>query len=302
MSFWSGEKLADTLPSLVRPYAASNLDCASYRLSVGEEVFVTSDKFQTGSPTDPLVSILSKQSPANILRIHPGQFAFLLTEEEVDVPEHAMALISMRAGYKFKGLINVSGFHVDPGWSGKLLFSVYNAGPSEIIVRRGEPMFLIVYADLDRTSNKTYVPTAGKQMSIKTDLLQNMTGQVFSPLMLQRRMTELDAKLNSVTTDFNSELIAVKGIVNTFTAVTVSVTGMAGLLIATAALFATFAPATLGVILARTIDLGGYDLRLKLPDSQKAADGNPEIPKNSAPGANAPKEATTPPMSNGSHK
>ena len=59
----------------------------------------------------------------------PGQFAFLLTDEIVEVPDSAMALISIKAKIKWRGLINVSGFHVDPGFKGRLIFSVYNAGP-----------------------------------------------------------------------------------------------------------------------------------------------------------------------------
>lgn len=54
--------------------------------------------------------------------IPKGQFALLITEEIVKVPNNALAFISFKAKYKYKGLINVSGFHVDPGWYGKLTF------------------------------------------------------------------------------------------------------------------------------------------------------------------------------------
>jgi dCTP deaminase len=48
----------------------------------------------------------------------------------------------MKFKIKQRGLVNVSGFHVDPGYSGKLLFSVYNAGPRSIVLTRGEPVFV----------------------------------------------------------------------------------------------------------------------------------------------------------------
>ena len=41
--------------------------------------------------------------------------ALLITEEQVNVSLYAMAFISMKAGKKLGGLINISGFHVDPG-------------------------------------------------------------------------------------------------------------------------------------------------------------------------------------------
>ena len=248
MAFWSGEELARHLPELIDGFNEKNLDCASYRLSVGDQVFATSDKFASSSPSAALVSVL-KGPPDNLLRIRPGQFAFLMTLESVRVPDDALALISIRAGYKFKGLINVSGFHVDPGWQGKLLFSVYNAGPAEVIVERGEPMFLIVYADLDRVSAKTYNGASQGQVDIKASLLTNMTEQVFSPLMLQRHLVELDKKMsliNAVTTAFVTVL---------------------ALLFAMFAILVTIAPGWFGVTLAKTLESAGYEMRQKQPGS-----------------------------------
>ena len=258
MGFWSGEKLAQRLPDLIDCFEEKHLDCASYHLCVGDQVFATSDKFSSSGPSDPLVSVLG-DAPNNMLRIKPGQFAFLITKEYVYVPSDAIALISMRAGYKFRGLINVSGFHVDPGWEGKLLFSVYNAGPAEIIVERGDNMFLIVYADLDSNSTKIYEGKSKGQKEIKASLLQNMTEQVFSPLMLQRRIDDLISKVSQVE---NTAAI--------WRTVTLAVSVLAGSLLAFAALFATYAPATLGIILAKTIESSGFEMKLKPLDSQKS--------------------------------
>jgi hypothetical protein len=51
------------------------------------------------------------------------------------------------------------------------------------------------------------------------------------------------------------------------------VSALAGILIALVAMFATFAPATLGVILAKTIDGAGFEVKLK--PSETAA---PSVP------------------------
>jgi len=190
MTFWSGEKLAVDLPSLIFPFSADQIDCASYRLRLGGEAFVTRDDLLGESPAKPLTQTLDVAPPRDKVVIPPGQFAFLLTMEIVRVPPNAMALISMRVSQKFKGLINVSGFHVDPGFSGNLLYSVYNAGPQPIILTRGEPLFIIVYADLDRFSDRYYTGSATGRTSIDADLIKGMMGQVFSPLLLQRQMKE----------------------------------------------------------------------------------------------------------------
>lgn len=270
MAFWSGEELAERLPGLIDVFHPKNLDCASYRLSVGDQVFATSDKFASSAPSAALVSVL-KDPPDNLLRIRPGQFAFLMTLESVRVPKDALALISIRAGYKFKGLINVSGFHVDPGWDGKLLFSVYNAGPADVIVERGEPMFLIVYADLDRVSAKTYNGASQGQVDIKASLLANMTEQVFSPLMLQRHLAELEKRTNELDSKVDNRTFEIESKANqSATRINVAAYTLASvlaLLFAWFAILAAFAPGWFGVTLAKVLEAAGYEMRQKQPDS-----------------------------------
>ena len=63
-----------------------------------------------------------------------------------------MGFISVKATYKLKGLVNVSGFDVDPGWTARLIFTVFNAGPGDDPPRKGAFEFLIWIADLDEVS------------------------------------------------------------------------------------------------------------------------------------------------------
>ena len=142
--FWSGFKLKKNIQTLLPDNKVEgNIDCASIALTLGSEVYIT-----PSSDTDTKVKkILTDEDPQFI--IPKGQFALLITEEVVKVPSEAIAFISFKAKYKYKGLINVSGFHVDPGWKGRLTFSVYNAGPSDVVLEKGNPFALIWYADLD---------------------------------------------------------------------------------------------------------------------------------------------------------
>ena len=268
MAFWSGEKLAVELPKeLIIPYVPENLDCASYRLCVGEQAFVTSDKFVNSAPSDPLITKLG-EIPNHTLRIPPGQFAFLLTHEIVHVPADAIALISMRAKYKFKGLIHVSGFHVDPGWRGKLLFSVYNAGASEVIIEKGEALFLIVYSDLDRLSIKPHIydGSSQNQSNIKTELIKGMTEQVFSPLMLQRQIEVLKQEHNTLSVRATKiEAISSVGVI----VLGIVITAM-GLLIAL--------PNFSGVFVAKILESAGYEIKQSIPikDNNASKDVLPE--------------------------
>ena len=156
------------------------------------------------------------------------------------------------------------------------MFSLYNAGPNPVIVERHQPMFMIVFADLDRATTRTYKGGANGRSSIDPTLIQGMTSQVFSPLMLQRRIEDLNKKIDEKLTDLNKNLDvkinqAEKSLSNTekslsnIRVVTYSVTAVATIVLASTAIFATFAPATLGVIIATIVQQGGFDLRPKMP-------------------------------------
>lgn len=125
--------------------------------------------------------------------IPPGQFAFVLTEEVVNVPPGAMAFISMKATFKLKGLVNVSGFHVDPGWCGPLIFSVFNAGPSPVHLQRGLPLFLIWYADLDAASERR--KTQPGPASIPPHIINNITGAIGSLYALDKRLGDAEKRV-----------------------------------------------------------------------------------------------------------
>lgn len=144
--FWSGETLKDRLETLVTPFDPDRVDCSAYTLTMGRELYVSpNDAMQ-----DPQSVTIRQLGDGEGFTIPPGQFAFLLTEEKVTIPDTALALISIKAKIKWRGLINVSGFHVDPGFRGRLVFSVYNAGPVPVHLRQGQAMFLIWFANLDK--------------------------------------------------------------------------------------------------------------------------------------------------------
>jgi dCTP deaminase len=110
---------------------------ASYDLRVGDEVFLSENQIPTR---------LSQDSPYVLLP--PGQFALVKTFEEISIPSDLIGLLSIRSRYKFQGLINISGFHVDPTYKGHLIFSVQNVGPNDIRLKFMEPAFMLMWAKL----------------------------------------------------------------------------------------------------------------------------------------------------------
>ena len=186
MSFWSGETLKKRLPTLIQEFDSNKIDCSAYTLTVGPEVYVTPDHEIPTPSTHTRKTLDNGES----FTIPSGQFGFILTEEKIKVPDDAMAFISIKAKTKFKGLINASGFHVDPGYEGRLIFSVFNAGPNSIHLERGMPLFLIWYANLDQTT--AVVRTAPCYNNIPPDLINSISGEIHSIRSLSDKIRDIE--------------------------------------------------------------------------------------------------------------
>ncbi|CAG0957329.1 dCTP deaminase [Anaerolineales bacterium] len=190
MTFWSSQRLEANLATIVDKVDPSAVDCNAITLRIGGEIYITPG-LEHASPNSHTKQVLSSGEP---FAIPPGQFAFLLTEERITIPPNAMGFISFKARYKLKGLVNVSGFHVDPGWSGPLIFAVFNAGPASVHLQQGWPLFLLWLADLDADSDKRKggSVTAG----IPPDVINNITGVVDSVYALEKRIKDDLKKLS----------------------------------------------------------------------------------------------------------
>lgn len=185
MSFWSTETLRQRIPAgkLVSPYDAARIKHAAYELSLGNEAYVTS------SPTKKKATLW----PGDHIEIPPGQFALLHTAEVIQVPDSALAFISIKAKIKLKGLVNVSGFHVDPGFTGQLVFSVYNAGCRSVLVGCGDPVFLIWFSDLTEPTRDLYAGGYSGQRGIKPEAVMEIDGDIASPAVLSERIRTLES-------------------------------------------------------------------------------------------------------------
>jgi dCTP deaminase len=90
-------------------------------------------------------------------------------------------------------LINVSGFHVDPGFRGRLIFSVYNAGPVPVHLRQGQPMFLLWLASLDSPTKRGRQQPV--QLSFPPDLISGISGELQSLAGINKKIKEVDKDL-----------------------------------------------------------------------------------------------------------
>ncbi len=220
MPFWSGEKLEEeAVNCITSQYDNNNIDCAAYTLHVGPEVFITPDHYEVNPSQNTKRTLREKEA----FNIPSGQFAFLLTEESVSISDKCIAFISMKASTKFKGLVNVSGFHVDPGFKGRLVFSVFNAGPMPIKLQRGMPLFLMWLADLDRQTKKRKKHAPVTELDLK--IIDPIHGPIFSPQAISESVRSFKSDIKE---DVHKIETKVSYLIAIATLLGVLITGVAG--------------------------------------------------------------------------
>ena len=150
----------------------------SYDLKVGDEYFI--------SGNDIPIKLTAENE---YIVIKPGQFAVLETKEEVSLPNDHIGLISVKFSFKKRGLINVSGFHVDPLYEGKIIFTVFNAGPNDVYIKRDEYVFMIFFMELksklEQEKNDGY-------HSIPKDIVEGLGGGSLTLMENNKRIDQLE--------------------------------------------------------------------------------------------------------------
>lgn len=169
---------------------AGRIAGASVDLCLGAHYYLSSEA---------VPKVLTGEDP--YLRIPRGDFALLMTDERVQLPPDMLALITMKLGVaKARGLINVSGFHVDPGFEGALTYAVYNAGPSDITVKYRDPLFQIFFSQLSSTAKKPYDGDMKGRTELPTEMVAKIaSGDPVNPVNLDKRLRQLELKATMLT-------------------------------------------------------------------------------------------------------
>lgn len=193
IGFWSTQTLRERLErdQIVVPYQDKSLTReANHRLSMGNEYFVT----KSATETRVTGGSIKKLGRGDSFFIPPGHFGFLITEERIRMPCDAIGFLSIQTDVKFLGLVNISGFHVDPGSDGKIIFSVFNAGPDPVHIKQGDKIFRLWIASLDKVDEQ---PRSEKSYSaIPSKIVNQISGDLESLQTLVTRVKAMEAKVN----------------------------------------------------------------------------------------------------------
>jgi dCTP deaminase len=217
--FWCSETLTARVNDLVpKACGKTRVDRVAIELCLGHEVFIT------GQSTKRSVQ------PQEQISIPAGQMALLLTEERIKIPADAMGFISMKSGVKLHGLVNISGFHVDPGYDGHLVFSVFNSGPVSVPLTRGEPLFMLFVCSLDSATANLYDGARQGLTTITDEMVRGLQGTFPSPTALQKQIGIMQGNVTDEIARVETKIASIKwwaGIIGVILGVVLSGVGLA---------------------------------------------------------------------------
>jgi dCTP deaminase len=206
MPFWTRAEFQEALDYLFEQntYDSNAIDKAAYNLRLGEEVLLSGNDV-------PL--ILTDKHP--YVTIRPGAYALLNTCEYLKMPTKVLGFITLRYKYKKHGLLNVSGFHVDPGFHGKLVFSVFNLGTNDVILRLREPMFMLFIASLKEAATGELKGEHYGQEGFSLNDITALQGRSASLVQMDSRIKHIETYINIYGTIVVGALVVLLALVVT---------------------------------------------------------------------------------------
>jgi dCTP deaminase len=177
VAFWGNEKwgVANKQREIVSSFSEALLSDGAYKLAIGNEAIVSSGHAEQAGSYKSLTE-------NTLLPLEPGQFAHLI-----------------------KGLVNISGFHVDPGYHGKLIFTVFNASPSTINLHEGQPIFRLWLSDFEGVGGQSKT----SYDRLPRELADRLHGTYPSPFALAARVNQLATSLNELKSHRNQLVLFV---------------------------------------------------------------------------------------------
>ncbi len=85
------------------------------------------------------------------LVIEPGEVAFVMTEETLDLPYNIFCQLSSKRKLSHGGIIILGGFTVDPNYNGKLIFGLYNISSRKYPIIPGKKLVAGIFYKLEDT-------------------------------------------------------------------------------------------------------------------------------------------------------
>ena len=88
--------------------------------------------------------------------VKPGDTVIIESNEELNIPDDLAAIGFPPSNVAIKGLLMTNPGHIDPGFSGKLSFTLINMSKEEFLVLHGHRIFTLLFFKLNAAAGASY--------------------------------------------------------------------------------------------------------------------------------------------------
>lgn len=139
--------LVEGLQLTADPYhAASPVQAASIDLAVGEVLLPETGADELGGLSQPRTEF----------QLMPGRTAVVLTRERLHLPADLAAVAFPPARVSARGLLTTNPGHIDPGFIGRLSFTVINMGRAPYLLEAGRSIVTLVFLRMDSSAHRDW--------------------------------------------------------------------------------------------------------------------------------------------------
>lgn len=163
---------------LIEGFDESNLQPASYDMTVGPEGFSTSSKR------------IVRVSDTGMLLLKAGDFGLAVTEEILKLPTNYVGRFGLRSEYSRKGVFASIGPQIDPGYHGRIILGLINLSPSDIVLGYGEKLCSVEFHRLSKPAAKPYDGPYQDRLKLKSADIEPLVateGMAFSEVLTTLR-------------------------------------------------------------------------------------------------------------------
>ena len=194
----TGEELrkAVALETFIKGGDPDSVEGVKYDFHLGTRILMTG-----GSPINTAqLSELEKSK----LQIGPGEVAFALSEEQLDLSTDMFAQLSPKRKISHAGVLTIGGFCVDPGYKGYLLLGLYNFSSTPFKLMPGKKVIAATFHRLEDIEGKPSGKAPEPLNEFPLDLIQTMEKyKPESPGALLETIKKIESDLNNLRAEVN---------------------------------------------------------------------------------------------------
>ena len=147
-------QLMDTGTVVVEPLEPDQSQPASIDLTLGDHFLKVDENAVDRITLDTALRYIELRTDEIV--IPPHSFLLAVTRERIKLPDNITAFVEGRSSIGRLGLFIQNAGWVDPGFDGTLTLELFNANRLPIRLRSGRRICQIVFAQLDRSTERPY--------------------------------------------------------------------------------------------------------------------------------------------------